>query len=206
MASARKPIASDSPSATTPRTIGTRAIACRFIGDSMSRETCAISPSGLRTATDQFDGPRIMTPSSTACPPIGFAMAASSLGPLRGLRPLEAALEALHPAAGVDELLLARVERVAVRADLDVQLRLRRAGLEGVPAGAVNRREHVLGVDAGLHCPARIATAVSAATLPPETTTATPFAPSSGTFPARSAATPTAPAGSQASFARLYRK
>src|SRR5204862_7472045 len=129
----------------------------------------------------------------------------TSLRPLRGLRPLEAALEPLHPAARVDELLLARIEGVAVRADLDVQLRLRRAGLEGVPAGAVDRREHVFGVDTGLHRPARIATAVSAATLPPETTTETAFAPSSGTFPDRSAATPAAPAGSQASFARPSR-
>jgi hypothetical protein len=31
----------------------------------------------LRTATDQFEGPRIITPSRTACPPIGFAMALS---------------------------------------------------------------------------------------------------------------------------------
>src|SRR5512132_1122331 len=123
---------SDSPRAKMPRITGRRASLCRFIGDSMWRETCAISPSGLRTATDQFDGPRIITPSRTACPPIGFAIAPTSLRPLRGLRPLEAALEALHPAARVDELLLARVERVAVRADLDVQLRLRRAGLEGV--------------------------------------------------------------------------
>src|ERR1041384_6767863 len=129
MASARNPIASDSPSATTPRTIGRRRIQCRVIGETIGLETCAISPSGLRTATDQFDGPRIITPSRTACPPIGFAIAPSFLRPRRGLRPLEAALEALHPAARVDELLLARIERVAVRADLDVQLRLRRAGL-----------------------------------------------------------------------------
>src|SRR4029450_380292 len=117
-----------------------------------------------------------------------------------------ATLETPHPAPRVDELLLARLERVAVRADLDVQLRLRRAGLEGVPARAVDRREHVFGVDAGLHRPARIATAVSEATVPPETATATPFASSSGTFPARSAATPAAPAGSQASFARPARE
>ena len=43
---------------------------------------------------------------------------------------LEPALEALDAAAGVHQLLLARVERVAVRADLDVQLGLRRARLE----------------------------------------------------------------------------
>src|SRR5213595_3320635 len=116
MASARKPIASDSPSATTPRTTGRRSAQWRVIGETIGFETCTISPSGLRTATDQFEGPRIITPSSTACPPISDDM--GWLG-LRGLRPLEAALEPLHPATRVDELLLARVERVAVRADLD---------------------------------------------------------------------------------------
>src|SRR3954470_14898279 len=43
---------------------------------------------------------------------------------------LEAALEALDPTTGVHELLLARVERVAVRADLDVELGPRGAGRE----------------------------------------------------------------------------
>ena len=38
--------------------------------------TSAISPSGLRTATDQSDGPRIITPSSTAWPPIRDCSAA----------------------------------------------------------------------------------------------------------------------------------
>src|SRR4029078_13681424 len=85
----------------------------------------------------------------------------------------EPALEARDPAAGVHQLLLARVERVAVRAHLDVQLRLRRARLELVPAGAGQRRQHVFGMDLGPHRPARIATAVSVATLPPETTATT---------------------------------
>ena len=35
----------------------------------MVRPTWAISPSGLRTATAQLRGPRIITPSRTACPP-----------------------------------------------------------------------------------------------------------------------------------------
>src|ERR1041384_8122059 len=86
---------------------------------------------------------------------------------------LEAPLEALDPAAGVHELLLARVERVARRADLDVKLGLGRARLELVAAGAANGREHVLGMDLGLHCRARIAAAFSASTFPPETTAAT---------------------------------
>ena len=62
-----------------------------------------------------------------------------------------AAAEALDPAAGVDQLLLARVERVAVRADLDVQLGLGRAGRELVAAGAADVRLDVLGMDLGLH-------------------------------------------------------
>src|SRR3954449_4026644 len=63
-----------------------------------------------------------------------------------------AAAEALHPAAGVHELLLARVERVAVRADLDVDLRLGRARRELVAARAAHVGFDVLGVDVGLHC------------------------------------------------------
>src|SRR5580765_795943 len=62
-------MASDSPSATTPRTTGSRQTRWRAIGDAIGWLTCAISPSGFRTATDQFDGPRIITPSRTACPP-----------------------------------------------------------------------------------------------------------------------------------------
>jgi hypothetical protein len=50
---------------------------------------------------------------------------------------LQPALEPLDPAAGVDELLLAGVERVAVRADLDMELGLRGTRLERVPAGDV---------------------------------------------------------------------
>src|ERR687895_2617591 len=97
--------------------------------------------------------------------PVCICLAAASAA-----GPLQAPLEALHPTAGVDELLLARVERVAVRADLDVHLGLRRPRLELVAARAVNGRENVFGVDFGLHGRARIAAAVSPAPLPPETT------------------------------------
>src|SRR6266571_2896747 len=100
----------------------------------------ASSGTGLRTATAQVETPRIITPSSTAWPPTGASRVAirrpsgswvgSSLtylagaGPRyalalgagrRGLAPLRrAALEALDPATGVDQLLPAGVERVAV--------------------------------------------------------------------------------------------
>ena len=69
IASARNPIASDSPSAMTPRMMGSRQIRCRFIGELTSRTTFSMPPSGVRIATAQHDGPRIITPSSTACPP-----------------------------------------------------------------------------------------------------------------------------------------
>src|SRR5690349_13182931 len=119
----------------TPRTTGRRSAQWRAISGSIPFATCAISPSGLRTATDQCRGPRIITPSRTACPPMAADIALR--GRARGaLGLLETPLEPLEAAACVDELLLARVERVAVRADLDVQLRLRRTGRERVPAPA----------------------------------------------------------------------
>ena len=69
IASARNPIASDSPSAMTPRITGRRQSLRRCIGEEMSCTTSVISPSGVRIATAQDDGLRIITPSRTACPP-----------------------------------------------------------------------------------------------------------------------------------------
>src|ERR671915_1586425 len=106
-----------------------------------------------------------------------------SLGSPAGL--LEPALEALDPSARVDELLLARVEGMTFGADLDVQVRLRRAGLELRSARAAHRGEDVLGVDVGLHGSLRIAAVVSADTFPPETTTATVLPWISEPLPAR---------------------
>src|SRR5579884_1967838 len=199
MARARKPIASDSPSAITPRTTGSRNTGCRAIAESMGRATCAISPDGLRTATAQLPGPRIITPSRTACPDVGHA-GSSALAAARLTGALQATLEALDATTRVHELLLAGVERMALRADLDVQLGLRRAGLERVSARARHGGEDVLGMDAGFHCPLKIAAACLGSTLPPETTTATP-GPAS-TLPARTAPAAAAPAGSHASLAR----
>src|SRR3954471_8825934 len=62
-----------------------------------------------------------------------------------------AALEALDAPAGVDELLPARVERVAVGADLDVDLGLGRARRELVAARAADVGLDVLGMDRALH-------------------------------------------------------
>src|SRR5205807_3601253 len=55
-----------------------------------------------------------------------------------------AALEALDPSARVDQLLLARVERVAGGADLDVNLGLGRAGHELVAARTADVSVYVL--------------------------------------------------------------
>ena len=59
-------------------------------------------------------------------------------GALGGVGLGVAALEALDPATGVDQLLLARVEGVALRAELDAEARDRGAGRELVAAGAVH--------------------------------------------------------------------
>jgi len=64
--SARMPIASDSPSATTPRITGNRIQRRRRATLSTSCSTSEMRPSGRRTATAQLEGPRIITPSSTA--------------------------------------------------------------------------------------------------------------------------------------------
>src|SRR3954469_19591740 len=126
MASARKPIASDSTRATTPRMTGSRIQRWRTAAESSGRWTRAIWPFGRRTATAQADGLRIITPSITACPPTllmpipsnaggsGRACPVRRVGALgagRGARP--AAVEALDAATRVDQLLLAGVERVA---------------------------------------------------------------------------------------------
>src|SRR5436309_4055879 len=90
------------------------------------------SGAGLRTATAHVETPRIITPSRTACPPTGASRCATSSPSVwltRSLAPGSlggATLEPVHPAAGVDQLLPPGVERVAVRADLDVDLGLGR--------------------------------------------------------------------------------
>src|SRR5450759_329233 len=85
---------------------------------------------------------------------VGFGLGGRGLGGL-GLGGLGllvvAALEALDAPTGVDQLLLARVERVALRAQLDVQIRLGAARRERVAAGAVHGRFFVLRVDVFLH-------------------------------------------------------
>src|SRR5207244_2394778 len=59
--------------------------------------------------------------------------------------------ELLHPAFRVDDLLLAGIEGVAIRADFHSDLRLGRLGLEVVAAGAVDDGFLVLRMDSSLH-------------------------------------------------------
>src|SRR3990172_1917724 len=73
----------------------------------------------------------------------------TSLRPLLGL--LVLLLELLDPARGVDQLLLAGEERVAMGEDGDLDLLDRGHGLEGVPAGALDLRLSVFRVDIRFH-------------------------------------------------------
>src|SRR6185369_8054910 len=68
----------------------------------------------------------------------------------RGL-PLVLPLEALHTTGRVHELLLPRVEGMTLGADLDPDVRLGRAGLDDLPAGAGDRRVHIVRMNAHLH-------------------------------------------------------
>src|SRR5262245_8621554 len=61
------------------------------------------------------------------------------------------AVEALDPARGVDELLLAREERMARRAELDVDRLLRGARLDDIAAGADDLRLLVARMNTFLH-------------------------------------------------------
>src|SRR5689334_10305202 len=75
---------------------------------------------------------------------------------LRGLLGRRAALlvlaaESIDPALRVDELLLAGIEGVAVRANVDGEIPARRASHERVAAGAHDLRPRVLRVNAFLH-------------------------------------------------------
>ena len=59
--------------------------------------------------------------------------------------------EALNASAGIDELLLTGVERMALVAELDANLGDGGTGHEGVAAGATHRALHVLGMDSRFH-------------------------------------------------------
>src|ERR1700761_4294712 len=72
-------------------------------------------------------------------------------GLLEAVRPAELLAEPLHAAGGIHELLLAREERVATRADIHVQLRLRAAGHEFVAASTADVTGDILRVNFGFH-------------------------------------------------------
>ena len=81
---------------------------------------------------------------------VSFFCLRSLLAALRRLG-TELLREALDTAFGVEQLLPSREERVAVRADFEVQLLLGRPGLPGRAAGAAGLDVVVLRVDAFLH-------------------------------------------------------
>src|SRR6476646_4270407 len=70
---------------------------------------------------------------------------------LAGLGEVVAPVEALHTASSVENALRPREERVALRADVNLELSLRAANLEGVAAGAGDGRLDVVWMDVGLH-------------------------------------------------------
>src|SRR5438552_5387128 len=152
------PMVSDSARTLTPRMNGIRTHGWSAGYHGRRWTSVEISPSGSRTASAQRCGPRIMTPSTRAwppmdgrpCPPAAGAWPLTSRSDAGRAAPV-LLLEALHPASGVHELLLARVEGMALRADLDLQVCLRRPGLKRVPARAPDVRQYVVGMDPGLH-------------------------------------------------------
>src|ERR1700688_3742725 len=68
------------PSVITPRTIGQPIHLCCSEGRSSGSLWVTISPEGLRTAMPQACGERIITPSSTACPPTRVSSPLSKAG------------------------------------------------------------------------------------------------------------------------------
>jgi hypothetical protein len=59
--------------------------------------------------------------------------------------------EALHASGRIDEALLAGEERMALRADVRMNLGLSRSSLERIAAGALHSRRMVFGMDVGFH-------------------------------------------------------
>ena len=59
--------------------------------------------------------------------------------------------EALHATGRIDQALLTSEERMALRADVRVNLRLSGTGLERIAAGALHCRRVVFGMDVGFH-------------------------------------------------------
>ena len=64
----------------------------------------------------------------------------------------EALVELGNTSAGIDQLLLAREERVTLRADFHANILLRRTCLNHITAGAFNSSLLIIGMDSFLHC------------------------------------------------------
>ena len=100
----------------------------------------------IRKRRPKAEGVHFGTPSSTIRQNfrLGDPHATSDAGVLLA--------ELVHATTRVHDLLLARVERVAVRADFNLQvLSEGRHRLKGVPAAALHGDHFVLGMNAGLH-------------------------------------------------------
>src|SRR5215207_3540090 len=109
-----------SPRERAPRIIGSRKSLLRRVTERKRSALRSTSPEGVRTAIPQKLGERIRTPSIIACPPTLTARSTLLPAPA-GLAPV---LEPLHPAPGVDDALLARVERVAGAGDVQLDQRV----------------------------------------------------------------------------------
>ena len=97
-----------------------------------------------REAVRRPSPPRISYTAGLSARAGGGASSAATLG--------HAPLEALNATTGVDQLLLARIERVAGRAHFDLQVMAqRRTGLEAVAASAVDVDLFVFGVAGFFH-------------------------------------------------------
>ena len=59
--------------------------------------------------------------------------------------------ETFDASGSINQALLAGEERMALRADVRVDLRLSGTGLERIAAGALHRRRMVFGMDVGFH-------------------------------------------------------
>ena len=71
---------------------------------------------------------------------------------LYSLLQTELLVETVNTSTGVNQLLLAGIERVALGANFDLDVLLRGTGLNDLTARASNRRLFVLRMDSFLHC------------------------------------------------------
>src|SRR5690349_9968830 len=111
------------------------------------------SPSGTRSKVTSVAISRHYAKRKPLAPGEGFSSNGLTNLFLRAAFDLSVlAAETLDAASGVDQLLLAREKRVAVRADFYVDVVLaRRAGQETVATGAVNAHFVVVGMNSCLH-------------------------------------------------------